>query len=363
MFLSNPFYGAFGLDIGDLSIKLLRLNKHRRFRQPPYFSVSEARTVSLPPGYIVDGELQQPEMVRKKLLFILGKEGNKFKPIKSPWVVADLPEPKTFLKLIEIESPPDQISLDDIQYHARKHLPYDLEETYLDWHIINAADAQAKAAQILIGAVPKIIADSYAYLLHSVGLTPIALEIEAISLARSLITANKNYAGEARMILDLGATRSGIVIYDNNCIQFSTTLHFSGEILTMAIAQELKIDYELAETVKINNGLTYDGQRSKYLNVVSKVIDDLIDEIKKTINFYQEHFTAVNPVTHITMCGGLANLKNIDSVLSQKLKISARPGHPWKNLFNPTLAEHDSASSLNMASAIGLALRSTSNII
>jgi len=363
MFLSNPFYGAFGLDIGDLSIKLIQLVRHRRFRKPPYFSIAELRTVNLPPGYIVDGELQQPEMVRKKILYLLGKDGGKYRPLRSPWVVADLPEPKTFLKLIEIESPPDQITLDDVNYHARRHLPYELEETYLDWHVINVGNQNAKTAQVLIGAVPKITADSYTYLLDSVGLSPLTLEIEAIALARSLITADKSYEGEARIILDLGATRSGLVIYDNNSIQFSATLHFSGEILTTAIAQELKINYEQAETIKIANGLTYDPANPNYLSVISAMVDNLIVEIQKNITFYQEHFSLTNPVTHITMCGGLAKLKNVDNVLSQKLNISTHPGHPWKNLLNPVFMEKDNLDASNMASAIGLGLRAATSIL
>ncbi|MFA6486456.1 MAG: type IV pilus assembly protein PilM [Candidatus Magasanikbacteria bacterium] len=364
MLLDNPFHDAFGLDIGDLSIKLIRLAKHNRFRQTPYFSVADVRTVALPPGYIVDGELQQPELVRKKLLFLLGKEGKKYRPIRSPWVVADLPEPKTFLKLIEIDTPPDQITIDDVNMHARRHLPYELEETYLDWYVVNASDQNAKKSQVLIGAATKVIADSYTYLLDSVGLTPITMEIEAIALARALITASKSYEGEARILLDLGATRSSMVIYDNSSIQFSATLQFSGELLTTAISQELKIDYEQAENLKIANGLAYDKTRPKYLPVVARAVDDLIAEIKKTIVFYQEHFTNVNPVTHITMCGGLARLKNIDNVLSQKLNIPTYPGHPWKNLNNDKkFSEQDNIDATAMASAIGLALRASANIL
>lgn len=363
MFLSNPFYGAFGLDIGDLSIKLIQLKPHFRWRQAPYFTVAETRSVNLPPGYIVDGELQQPEMVRKKILHLLGRSGGKYRPIKSPWVVADLPEPKTFLKLIEIDTPPDQVTHEDVDFHARRHLPYEIQETYLDWHVINAGSENDKSAQVLIGSVPKIIADSYTYLLSSVGLSPVALEIEAISLSRALITAEKSYAGEARILLDLGATRSSIVIYDNNSIQFSATLNFSGELLTLAIAQELKIDYEKAEALKISNGLTYDSAQPSYLKAVDGLVESLIEQIQKTIAFYQERFANPNPVTHITMCGGLARLKNIDNILSKKLNISANPGHPWKNLYNPKFTENDNFDALSMSSAIGLGLRAAKSLL
>lgn len=363
MILGNPFAGAFGLDIGDLSIKLIRLKKIHRWRRPDFYSVDELRSINLPPGYIVNGELQQPEMVRKKILYLLGKEGKKWPEIKSPWVVADLPEPKTFLKLIEVDTPPDQVTLEDVRFHARQHLPYNLDETYLDWQLVNPAETGSQKSQILIAGVPKVTADAYTYLLNSVGLTPIALEIEALALARALITADKSYTGEARMILDLGATRSGVVVYDNNSLQFSANLNFSGEILTMAISQELKLDYDAAENLKINNGLTYDEANPRYLPIINRVVDQLVEEINKTINFYYEHFNHTNPVTHITMCGGLARLKNIDNTLTQKLKITAHPGHPWKNLLNPHFSESENMEALGMASAIGLALRSTEDII
>ncbi len=362
MFLNNPFTDAFGLDIGDLSIKLLQLERQTTFRKQPIFVIKNSRSVTLPPGYIVNGELQQPEMVRKKIIQLLDKNDNQ-KAIRSPWVIADLPEPKTFLKLIEIETPPSQITTDDVNFHARRHLPYDLEETYLDWYVANINDSHARVAQVLIGASPKIVADSYTYLLHSVGLTPIAMEIEAIAIARAMITANKSYDGEARVILDLGATRSSLIIYDRGSIQFTTTLNFSGELITMALMQELKVDYEVAEKIKIQNGLAYNESYPRYLKAVTGLAEGLIEEMKTALNFYKEHFVNTNPITHITMCGGISNLKNIDNFISRKLKISAHPGHPWKNLFNSKFTEQDNLDARGMASAIGLALRAAKPIL
>ncbi len=178
-----------------------------------------------------------------------------------------------------------------------------------------------------------------------------------------MITANKAYDGEARAILDLGATRSSLMIYDHNSIQFSTTLNFSGELVNTALIQELKLDYEQVENLKIKNGLAYDDQYPGYLKAVTGLTEGLIGEIKTAINFYKEHFSNTNPVTHITMCGGISNMKNIDNFISRKLKISAHPGHPWKNLFNPKFTETDNLNSRSMASAIGLALRAAKPIL
>ncbi len=359
MFLTNPFPGAFGLDIGDFSIKLVRLG----FIKPPFkegdFELQDIRTTTLPPGVIVDGEIQQPEIARKKILHLLGRDGTQ-KMVKSPWVVANLPEPKTFLKLIEVDTPAKELIYEDVAYQAKKHLPFELEETYLDWQVVNPEQTGGKT-QVLLAACPKVIADSYTFLLESVGLSPIALEVEAISIVRSMITRNKDYSGMGRVILDVGATRSSLVVFDKNTIQFSTNINFSGHLITEAIEQGLKIDHDDAEKLKITNGLRYDKEHPKYLKIVADLVDKLVDEIKLSLNFYKEHFKNTNPITHITMCGGASALSNMDNILSNNLKIASHPGNVWKNIKIFKLNEENKARGLSMASAIGLALRAAEN--
>jgi len=354
MSLNNAFVGSFGLDIGDLSIKLIQLEKTNYFGKSDVFKIKEKRSISLPPGLIVDGEIQQPEMVRKKLLHILGKDkSNEYKKIKSPWVVVNLPQPKTFIKMIEVDIPEKDLTEDDIKLNAKKHLPIDIDKSYLDWQIISR---NKQTTSIIIGAVEKNTADIYTYLLESVGLSPMVLEIEALSTARAMVTANKEYKGEARAILDLGATRSMLTIYDNVTVQFTTDLNFSGELLTTALTQRMKLKHLDAEKLKKEYGLSYTNKHPQYLKTVSGLSYNLIKEIQKSINFYRQHFSNTNPITHITMCGGVSYFKNLDKLITKKLKIEAKPGLAWKNLNNPNL-EKENPDGLSYASAIGLALR------
>lgn len=360
MFIRNPFQGAFGLDIGDLSIKLIQLKPKWHYKNGDYFEVSEMRSISLPPGYIVDGEIQQPEMVRKKIIKLLEKTETK-KAIKCPWVVADLPEPKSFLKVIELDIPKNEITNEDVEFQAKKHLPIDSKDAYFDWQIIGSS-LNNGGTKILIGAAAKNTTDIYTYLLESVGLSPLALEFEGVSIARALITAEKNYTGEARTLLDLGATRSSLIIYDQETIQFTQNLNFSGEIFTTALAQELKIEHSKAEKLKIENGLVHNKKYPKYIKIASQMANNLAKEIDNALEFYYNHFNNTNKITRITMCGGLANLKNLSQVLTQKLKIESAPGKPWKNLAHPDLKYFSNIDGLPYVSAIGLALRAVNSI-
>ena len=228
---TNHFPNAFGLDIGDLSVKLVQLKNQSWRRRAPSYRLLNFRDIDLPPGLIVNGELQKPEEVRRRIQHLLS-ENEESKAIKSPWVVAALPETQTFIKLIQTKTPAADLLEEDVKNLAKKHIPYEDDGSYyIQWQIMPEAPDSEEKTRILIGAVPKKIADSYTYLLESLGLGVIALEIEALAIARSMITAGKEYEKEARALLDLGAVRSSFIVYDHDIIQFSTSLPFSGEII------------------------------------------------------------------------------------------------------------------------------------
>ncbi len=355
MIINNPFQNAFGLDIGDSSIKLVRLEKKWWPGRGLFFEIDDIRQISLPPGCITQGEITQIELVREKINFLLGR--HKDAPaIKSPWVVADLPVAKTFLKLIRINVAQSEISDETVKFEAAKHLPMDIKDVYIDWQQIVDKSATSGSTAILIGAVPKKIVNTYTELLQSLGLSPLALEIEDISIARAMITATKTYDGEARAILDLGGSRSSLIIYDKGSIQFSSLINFSGDLIDTAIMQKLNITKEEAYELKNAHGLNYIDQYPEYLKLMTEMSEKLVEDIYQIMLFYRDHFYKSNPITHITMSGGLSSMLNLDKFLTDKIKIESAPGNAWKNLFNENISQ-DRKSGLALSSAIGLAIR------
>lgn len=356
MFGSNPFNDAFGLDIGDLSLKLVQLSVVKRQKDKIIYKIKNSRQIALPAGYILNGEIQQPEMVRKKLLQLLDKTGHS-KKITSPWVVADLPEPKTFLTSIEFEMPANQITKEDVEFQCQKHLPFDLNNAYLDWQIVPQLEGK-KTTRVLIGAVEKIAADSYTYLLQSANLQPIALEVEALAIARTIIDQKELHAG---VILDVGATRSAIIIYDKGGVRFSTSLNFSGELINTALNQGLKLDYQKIEDLKIKNGLNYIKEFPNYLKIIDELIEDLVSQIKKTLNYYQDHYPDPEPIEKIILCGGMAEMENLLDTLGRRLEIPCEFANPWQNFQIKNLTDENKKTALTMISAIGLATRAIVN--
>lgn len=354
MFL-NPFQPAFGLDIGDRAIKIAQLKRSpiglRRWRfRPVHFS-----KLALPAGWIVDGELQKPEEIVRTLKEHIQKQkdGLAF----SPWVVACLPETKTFIQLIKVENRHGIINEDVIREILPSFLPYNLDDVYLDWQVLPQDSASPNLTPVLIAAAPKRIADSYNYLLNIAGLTPLAFEVEAAAIARAVINRRKDLSREARGILDLGATRSSFIIFDHGVIQFSLSLPFAGQEVTEKIRQALNVEWAEAEKLKTECGLDEKKCRRKLKEILQTNLDDLTDKIFQAIQFHKLHFPDRHPLTGIRLCGGGANLPALENYLSAKLKLKVRRANPWVNLFPPEEAPLDAERSLFYATAIGLAMR------
>ncbi|MFA5211486.1 MAG: type IV pilus assembly protein PilM [Patescibacteria group bacterium] len=357
---NNPFPGAFGLDISDLSIKLVQLENVSNHLSKKYaYKLKTAREISLPTGLVVNGDIEQEEKIKNYILKLLQGTKKGEKKIKNLWVVASLPELQSFIKLITLNKSREEVIDEDIIIEAKKHIPFAEEEKYyLDWEILPSI--KENTTRILISAIMQKTADSYTKLLESAGLGVLALENEALSVARTMVTAGKEYKNEARGLLDIGATRSSFIVYDNETVQFSADFSFSGELLTTALAQKLKISREEAETIKIKYGLQYKKQKQVW-DLLMNYSRDFATEIRKAIYFYYSHFADTNRIKHITMCGAGSKLKHLDKILSLELKNECRVGKVWKNLNDPKIDKKVSGDSLNYATAIGLALRAADN--
>lgn len=353
----NPFKNAFGLDFGDRSIKIVQLRRRILGSKDAGFKLQHFSSIDLPAGLIVDGEIQKPEEVIKLLHSHFAIHRSSWR--RSPWVVACLPETKTYIQLARVKTEDEEggISEETVKAVAPSYLPYELENVYLDWQVLDNDNALAREKDVLLAAVPKTIADAYTYMLNIAGFTPLALEVEATAIARAVINQRKNLSEESRGILDLGASRSSFIIYDHGTVQFSLSLPISGLQITEKIETGLKVDFAEAEKIKRECGVEPRRCQGKLKTVLSDILEDLSNKIFQAVQFYKLHFSGKNTLTGIRICGGGANLPALESYLSTRLKIKVRKANPWVNLFPIDHLPLPQDESLRYTTAIGLAMR------
>lgn len=335
MFLSKTSTYPLGLDISDLSLKLVQLNKVR-----DKIKIQALGKLNLPKGIITKGEIKdKPELIKaiKKIV-----SNPTFGKTSSEEVIVCLPESKTFIKLIEIQKSPNALA-DIIGSEIEKHVPLAIGEIYYDWQIIK--DSVDKYS-VLIGAAPKEIVNQYTAMLDEAKLSPVALEIEPVAIARCLlkeeapnlksgISEKKIKAGASLNygLIDIGADHTCMIFYSANTILFTASMPISGEKITTKISESLAITRDQAEKAKIICGMDEAKAAGVIKEILADTIKNLIIKIKEALEHYENYFSQCGPLNQILLSGGGANITNLTNIIAQELTIEVQLANSLNNLY------------------------------
>ncbi|PIW91218.1 MAG: hypothetical protein COZ91_01640 [Candidatus Nealsonbacteria bacterium CG_4_8_14_3_um_filter_39_7] len=375
-FLSlNP--EAFGIDISDMSIKIIKLKKRRDFFNIEYFAEQKIK-----PGIVVDGEIKNAERLSEIIKEMVFKTGGK--KIKTNYVIASLPEKKAFLQVISLPL----MSRDDLKsavvYEAENYVPLPIEEIYLDSQIIPSPEKNPVHFNVLIAAFSKKIVDPYVFCLKEAGLNVKALETESSAISRALIEKEK--ALYTHILIDFGLVKTNFVIFSGGSLRFSSAIPVSSSGFTKIISDNLGVNLVKAEEMKVKYGLLEGMEKRKFSSQgrnigqggseKRKVFDslvpalvDLTQQIRKHIEYYQAHFVGKEKSSgderqlDILLSGGGANLKGLSEYLSMELNLPVGVGNPLANMVAKGKVKKIKISAeelLGYTTAIGLAMRGIS---
>lgn len=360
---------TFGLDITDTSLKIAKLKKAGKFFQLASFLKEEIN-----PGIIEEGEIRDEESLAKIIKESLKKvKGEK---LGTNYVVASLPEEKAFLEVIQMPKMKEEELREAVYFEAENYIPLPIEGVYLDFQIVPPIYNHLDHIDLLIAALPKKTVDPYVSVLKKAGLLLKSLEVESLAIARSLI--KNEVSPHPLLIIDLGANRTGFIIFSGYSVRFSSILPISFRQLTETIAQVLKIDFKEAEELKLKYGLQEkyrlrigDGTKKereagRLFEILLPNLNNLVSQIKKYLDYYLTHvFHEHLPpdgkiIEKVLLCGGGANLKGISEFLSLQLKTPVQVANPWVNILADPLKKIPQLTyeeSLAFSPALGLALR------
>jgi len=327
---------AFGIDISTSSIKIVKLKKNGKF-----FSLASFGETPIKPGTIREGEIKDQKSLAESIESALAKvKGEK---LKTKYVIASLPEEKTFLQIIKLPNMPEEDLKSAVVYEAENYIPLPIEEVYLDFQIVQFLPGQKDHLDVLITASPKKIVDDYLKCLKSAGLKPKALEVESLAISRAVI---KNELSQFPiLIIDLGSLETSFIIFNGDSLLFTSSINVSSDNFD-------------------KNNLVNRGQKFFFGKDPDQTF--LLEKIKKHIEYYKGHsfceqFSPENKaVKKILLCGEGANTAGLADFFSAKLSIPVERANPLINILeNPEkeIPQFSLEQSLAYTTALGLALR------
>ena len=276
---------TFGLDISDLSLRIIKLKRRGKFLSLASFGETE-----IEPGIIKEGEIQDEEALTKTIKGVLNKvKGEK---LGTRYVVASLPEEKSFSQVIKMPKMKEEELESAVRFEAENYIPLPIDEVYLDSKIVRPLRNHLDHLDVLIAALPKKTVDTRVRCLKKAGLIPQVLETESQAIVRALV---KNEVSRIPLLLvDFGRCDTELIIFSGYSVRFACSIPNSSQQLTLAISRSLKVDMDQAEKLKMKYNLKRtkkEVQSDKIFQAINPILTNLIQQIKKYSDFYQTHIS------------------------------------------------------------------------
>jgi len=336
MFFSHS-KSKLGIDIGTSTIKVVQLkNDNGKFLLETYGLVNAAsQVVSRVEGDVIG----QTAEILKTLL-------DKAK-VTTKKVIASLPNNIVFVSVIDMPALSDKELKSAIEWEARRYVPLPLEEVTLSWSVMRESK-DAPKLKVLITAVPTTVIDNYLRMFKLAGLQPIALEIEALALIRSLAGPRQ----DAFIMVDIGARNTSLNLVDKGFLRISRSMPVGGDTITAGISQSLKISAARAEQFKMDLGLSGDLQQIPH--VMKSSLESIKNETSQLVKIYE---ASGGTISEIIFAGSGAYLPGLTAYFAD-LGIKASLGDPFKFVeYDPRLKTSLSKVSIGLSIALGLAMR------
>lgn len=338
-----------GLDVSDRSIKVVELSDE---------DTPSLRTVCwspMAPNMMRRGVIQDAPAVAEIIRAALTKCTPV--PVRGKTVVVSIPETQSFIRPLQLPQMSAVETDEAVKWAVRQHIPFDLDRVYLDWQAIPAVTDQTRQ-DILVGAARRDVIDPLLDVIDAVGLRIIALELEAQAIVRSLLP--QDVVGITGVLLvDIGATTTNIIYFDQGAMRFTTSIQRGGDDLTIQLSQELSLKPTVAAEQKALVGA--DSAGSATAAALQDITRELVTTIARAVQEPVAQVGGQSGIRTILLSGGTANLPGIVAVFSEIFPgIPVQLGNPLINLLVDQEEKNlplSSADAAHFTTAIGLALR------
>ena len=349
-----------GLDIGSCSIKLVEIDHGKQGMTLKNFGV-----IGLPPDSIVEGYIKEREIVSSAI-----KDLFKNLKVRNKNVATAVSGFPVIIKRITMASMKERELDAMIHEEAEQYIPFDINEVYLDFHVLAAGDESTEAGEreededrmeVVVVAAKKDIIDDQINLLKIAGLNLSAMDVDAFALQNSFeISANEDEAKGCFALVNVGAEELGINAIKEGVSMFTRDSSYGGSQITKSIMSQFNVSFEEAEKIKLGGGDIEEEKAGHLEEIFNTVVSSWVREIQRALDFLVTAYPD-DTVEKIMLAGGSCRCPGFREHLESETDIPVAELNPFTNLIIDE--KHFDAKYLDYiapqaAVAVGLALRS-----
>jgi len=343
-----------GLDIGSSSVKVCELSSRGEDLYLDSFDYEK-----LPPETIVDGELMNATAVSDAVGQLLERNG-----IRRVETALSVSGNTVIIKKITLPLMTQEELEESIQWEAEQFIPYDIEEVFIGFEVLQPRTEQGQMDVVLVAAKKEMIND-YVGVCHQLDLDPMVVDVDSFAV-QNMYEVNYGFdEGQTINLLDMGNSVISMNIVRDGMTTFTRDLSLGGSDITEEIQRQLNITFEEAEIYKM--GGTPDGSSADEVvpGEVEGIIQEKAEEMAREIQDSLEFFSATaaeSEIDRIVVTGGTGAIPSLRRTVASTTGVDVELADPFHSVhcdsgeFPPNQLEEWAPIA---GVALGLALRRT----
>jgi len=293
--------------------------------------------------------------------------------IKPKQIATAVPMKESIIRIIPIPAELNDTELKDmvLNHEASLYLPYPRKEVDLDYQKLGyfVDEDGIEKVQVLLVATRREVTDLYLETFQQAGLKVNVLEINSFALIRTLKEQLKQFSsGEAVVLVDIEFDTTEIAIIVEGVPQFSRTIPIGTYQMQTALAQAMNLptskNTELLQEITIPNNpeqtTTNTTSSQTWINPgmdsLLRVLGELVDELRRSINFYLNQSGDVE-VVQLLLAGPGSGLAQIDEFFTKKLSLPAMQVDPVSALSISLKEDLSPMQRAGLGTVLGLGIR------
>lgn len=312
----------FGIDIGSYAIKFIKADGHGDGAK-----IAKIGSVYNPVGQILPEDPHLFETLAQAI-----REGARQLGLAGLPSHISLPGPHAYISIASMPTLSDAELSSAIKWEAEQHIPIPLSEVNFQYSVIYrpAKNSTEDTMSVLMVGAPKQTVNRYVELMETAGIEVIGLEPEILSMNRAFIPEKDEQSQSVTTLLcNFGALTSSFVVVDRGMMQVAHSAAVGSLALTRALERGLSLDPAQSEEYKRAYGLDQTKLEGRVVGILSPVFDALVQELRKTIQFYVSKSPATNRINRIILSGGGSNLPAMAGFLVERLGVEVSLGNPF----------------------------------
>ncbi|HBF13922.1 MAG TPA: hypothetical protein DDW49_11150 [Deltaproteobacteria bacterium] len=294
-----------GIDIGSYSVKVSQISRTLR-------DYELVRFVEHPLSQNV--RLTFEEAVAATLRTMVEKYD-----LQADVISVSLPSNQLSLRVVELPFTNLKKIEQTVEYELESFVPVPVEDLQVDYHILSV---EQNRSTVLTAYVPRARFVKFLDLFQVSGLDPKFVGVDLIDFSHiaqvAMVPQEAVY-----VLLDIGHQKTNLCVMKGTKLQYARSLGVGGLHFTKAIQKAFKLNYEKAESLKLDRGRVSfkEDHLDQISRICQKVAEELVVDIRQTYLGYQQLYPG-DLWTGLYITGGGARLTGVQELLSMALKIN-----------------------------------------